>query len=285
MTSPAIRRTWLTLVGAAAIGSFALVAQTPAPAGQTPPAPSGTPPAQGGAAGAQGAGAAGRGAIQAPAPGRGRGLAGAPPINPNDVEFSPKPAGAGQDARPRRRRPSCCRPATAWNWSPSDPDIISPAVIEFDGNGRMYVAEFITYMPDADGNRQHDPISRISRWESTRGDGVVRQAHRLRRQAHPAAHGAAARQQQHPHQRDRFGRRHQADRHQRRRRRGQEGNLLHGRRPGPRRQPRARAERLHLGPRQLDLQHLQRVPLPLDADRHPARTDGAERRPVGPVDG
>ena len=34
----------------------------------------------------------------------------------------------------------------------ADPDVISPAVIGFDGNGRMYVAEFISYMRDADGN-------------------------------------------------------------------------------------------------------------------------------------
>ncbi len=45
-------------------------------------------------------------------------------------------------------------------------------MIEFDGNGRMYVAEFITYMRDADGNRQHLPESRITRFESTKGDGV-----------------------------------------------------------------------------------------------------------------
>jgi mono/diheme cytochrome c family protein len=54
----------------------------------------------------------------------------------------------------------------------AEPDVISPAVIEFDGNGRMYVAEFITYMRDADGNRQHLPESRITRFESTKGDGV-----------------------------------------------------------------------------------------------------------------
>jgi glucose/arabinose dehydrogenase len=53
----------------------------------------------------------------------------------------------------------------------SDPDIVSPVAIEFDGNGRMYVAEMISYMMDVDGTRQHDPISRISRLESTRGDG------------------------------------------------------------------------------------------------------------------
>jgi mono/diheme cytochrome c family protein len=54
----------------------------------------------------------------------------------------------------------------------SEPEIISPAVIRFDGNGRMYVAEFTTYMRDADGNNQHTPESRITRFESTKGDGV-----------------------------------------------------------------------------------------------------------------
>jgi hypothetical protein len=54
----------------------------------------------------------------------------------------------------------------------SDPDVISPAVIEFDGNGRMYVSELVSYMMDAEATHEHDPISRISRWESTKGDGV-----------------------------------------------------------------------------------------------------------------
>jgi len=54
----------------------------------------------------------------------------------------------------------------------ADPQVISPAVIEFDGNGRMYVAELVSYMMDAEATREHDPISRITRWESTKGDGV-----------------------------------------------------------------------------------------------------------------
>ncbi|MEO7271324.1 MAG: c-type cytochrome [Vicinamibacterales bacterium] len=54
----------------------------------------------------------------------------------------------------------------------SDPDVISPVVIEFDGNGRMYVVEMISYMMDAGASREHEPISRISRWESTKGDGT-----------------------------------------------------------------------------------------------------------------
>jgi mono/diheme cytochrome c family protein len=53
----------------------------------------------------------------------------------------------------------------------AEPDVISPTIIEFDGNGRMYVGEMISYMMDADASREHDPISRISRWESTKGDG------------------------------------------------------------------------------------------------------------------
>ncbi len=53
----------------------------------------------------------------------------------------------------------------------AEPDVISPTLIEFDGNGRMYVGEMISYMMDADASREHEPISRISRWESTKGDG------------------------------------------------------------------------------------------------------------------
>ena len=53
----------------------------------------------------------------------------------------------------------------------ADPDLISPTIIEFDGNGRMYVGEMISYMMDAEATREHEPISRISRWESTKGDG------------------------------------------------------------------------------------------------------------------
>ncbi len=53
----------------------------------------------------------------------------------------------------------------------SDPDVISPSVVEFDGNGRMYVGEMIGYMMDAEATHEHDPVSRISRWESTKGDG------------------------------------------------------------------------------------------------------------------
>jgi mono/diheme cytochrome c family protein len=54
----------------------------------------------------------------------------------------------------------------------ADPVIDTPAVIEFDGNGRMYVCEFVTYMPDVEGTNQHAPESRITRFEDTNGDGT-----------------------------------------------------------------------------------------------------------------
>jgi mono/diheme cytochrome c family protein len=54
----------------------------------------------------------------------------------------------------------------------SEPDIKEPVMAVFDGNGRMYVAEMRTYMQDIDGNGEHEPKSRISRHESTKGDGV-----------------------------------------------------------------------------------------------------------------
>jgi mono/diheme cytochrome c family protein len=53
----------------------------------------------------------------------------------------------------------------------AEPDVINPTLIEFDGNGRMYVGEMISYMMDAEASREHEPISRITRWESTKGDG------------------------------------------------------------------------------------------------------------------
>jgi hypothetical protein len=53
----------------------------------------------------------------------------------------------------------------------AEPDVINPTLIEFDGNGRMYVGEMISDMMDAEASREHEPISRISRWESTKGDG------------------------------------------------------------------------------------------------------------------
>ena len=54
----------------------------------------------------------------------------------------------------------------------SEPDIKEPVAIAFDGDGRMYVAEFLSYMQDIDGNHELDPASRVSVHWSSKHDGV-----------------------------------------------------------------------------------------------------------------
>ena len=53
----------------------------------------------------------------------------------------------------------------------SEPMIHEPAVVAWDGNGRMYVAEMRSYMQDIDGSGAHEPVSRISLLDDTDGDG------------------------------------------------------------------------------------------------------------------
>lgn len=54
----------------------------------------------------------------------------------------------------------------------SDPDVIEPVALAWDGNGVLYVAEMRTYMQDADATGEKKSISRISRHEDVDGDGV-----------------------------------------------------------------------------------------------------------------
>jgi glucose/arabinose dehydrogenase len=54
----------------------------------------------------------------------------------------------------------------------AEPRIINPVCLAWDGNGNMYVAEMRSYMHDIDATKEKEPISRVSRLESTRGDGV-----------------------------------------------------------------------------------------------------------------
>ena len=53
-----------------------------------------------------------------------------------------------------------------------EPDIREPMAMNFDGNGRMYVIEMRTYMQDIAGTDELTPKSRVSRHESSKGDGV-----------------------------------------------------------------------------------------------------------------
>jgi mono/diheme cytochrome c family protein len=93
-----------------------------------------------------------------------------PPGPATRADFSPKPPITAQTPE-QEAKSFVLPPGYRMELVLADPDVDTPAVIEFDGNGRMYVAEFVTYMPDVEGTGQRDPRSRISRWEDTNGDG------------------------------------------------------------------------------------------------------------------
>ena len=125
-----------------------------------------------------------QGGAQAPAtgapggqPGRGApppaGRAGGPgladPVNAGG-DYGPKPPVVALSPEEQAKR-FILPPGYRLELVLSDPDIVSPAAMAFDGNGRLYVAELRSYMLDADAARQHEPTSRISMHESTKGDG------------------------------------------------------------------------------------------------------------------
>ena len=55
----------------------------------------------------------------------------------------------------------------------SEPMIKEPVAIAWDGNAKMYVAEMMTYMQDADATGEQEPASRISLLEDTDNDGTM----------------------------------------------------------------------------------------------------------------
>jgi glucose/arabinose dehydrogenase len=55
----------------------------------------------------------------------------------------------------------------------SEPMIKEPVAIAWDGNAKMYVAEMMTYMQDADATGEQEPRSRISLLEDTDNDGKM----------------------------------------------------------------------------------------------------------------
>lgn len=54
----------------------------------------------------------------------------------------------------------------------SEPQIREPVTMAFDGNGRLFVAEMLSYMKDIDGTNEMEPVSRVSLHWSSKGDGV-----------------------------------------------------------------------------------------------------------------
>src|SRR5438128_11161980 len=122
-----------------------------APQTAPPPATPQQPPAPGTAAPAGGFGG-GRGAMTNEA-----------------TDFSPKPPYTAKT--PQEEAKGFILP-TGYRMElvAADPDVISPTLIELDGHGRMYVGELIGHMTAANETREHDPVSRISRWDSPNGD-------------------------------------------------------------------------------------------------------------------
>ncbi len=55
----------------------------------------------------------------------------------------------------------------------NEPMVNEPVAIAWDGNGKMYVAQMMTYMQDADATNENKPWSRISVLEDTDGDGKM----------------------------------------------------------------------------------------------------------------
>jgi len=58
----------------------------------------------------------------------------------------------------------------------NEPMIGEPVSIAWDGDGRMYVAQMMTYMQDADASNENAPWSRVSLLEDTNGDGRMDKA-------------------------------------------------------------------------------------------------------------
>src|SRR4030095_11238265 len=94
------------------------------------------------------------------APGPRRGFGRGRTQTNEDTDFSPKPPYLARTPA-EQAKGFMLPPGYRLELIAADPDVISPAVIEFDGNGRMYVSELISYMLDAEATREHDPISRI----------------------------------------------------------------------------------------------------------------------------
>ena len=204
----------------------------------------------------------------------GGGRTGGPPRNPNEgADFTPQPpippkspSDQAQDLLPAARLPDGARRGRAGR---------HPSRRHRVRRQRPDVCRRVREL-HARRRRQRRARSRSAgsrRFESTKGDGhydkrtVFADKLILPRMILPLEDGVILTQ------RNRFRRRGAAHRHEWRRRRRQEGGGLQRCRRRPRRQPRAPAERLRLGTRQLDLQHLQRLSVPLDAGRFPPRAD------------
>lgn len=86
-----------------------------------------------------------------------------PPIDPNPVIKSLSP----EESLKTMHLPGGFRMELVAN----EPLINEPVSIAWDGNGKMYVAQMVTYMQDIDAVNENEPWSRISVLEDEDGDG------------------------------------------------------------------------------------------------------------------
>ncbi len=165
MTRIAFVRSRLAWLVAGLGSALALAAFWPVPTAAQGPA-GGTPTAAPAPQGPRGTGAGGRGA------GRGRGAQGRGFNQGNEnADFLKRPPVRRLDPAVEQQM-FLLPPGYKIENVLSDPDIEDPVGVTFDGNGRMYVLEMRSYMRDVEGTNSREPISRISRWEDTNGDGV-----------------------------------------------------------------------------------------------------------------
>jgi mono/diheme cytochrome c family protein len=154
-----LRLIWVLASTLIAAG-FAVVAQTPAPAGQPPTTDQGQAPPTGPA----------QGAPAQPDAGRGRGRRGGGQ-DLTGIDFTKQPPVLPKTPEEQLKQ-FILQPGYRLELVLSDPIIEEPTAIAFDGNGRMFVVEDRSYMLDLDMTGQLDPISRISLHVDTNNDGV-----------------------------------------------------------------------------------------------------------------
>jgi mono/diheme cytochrome c family protein len=144
------------IIGFVAAAGATGVGQTPPPA---PPGAAGTPAVAPPPDGARG---------RAASAGVNQGGRGAPEPEP---DFSPKPPILPVSPADEQKR-FFLMPGYRMTPVLTEPDIVEPMQIAFDGNGRMFVLELLSYMQDADAGGELDPINRISVHEDADRDGV-----------------------------------------------------------------------------------------------------------------
>ncbi len=96
------------------------------------------------------------------------------PLAAEKEAFPPKPPVAALDAK-QAAESFQLPPGYRLDLVAGEPAIKEPVVCAFDGNGRMFVAEMLTYMQDIDGKEQLVPTSRVSMHTDSDNDGTYDQ--------------------------------------------------------------------------------------------------------------